>query len=490
MKLNRPFYALAIMVIAGMLPIVVIAQTPANADSHGPATAQANTPSGRQASPSVSLWLTNPDQSALFQRQPANLMFAPPAGNHPTITVDTSSTFQTMDGFGYTLTGGSASLIDGLHREARQALLRELFSTDSGCIGISYLRISIGSSDMDASVFSYDDMPAGKKDPALTDFTIARDQQHLIPILRSILALNPHIKILGSPWSAPSWMKDNDTTKGGRLDPANYKVYALYLVKYIQAMKAAGIPIDAITPQNEPMNPKNNPSMVVTDTAEAAFVRTALGPAFQQAGLTTKIIVWDHNCDMPEYPLYILGDAAAAAYVDGSAFHLYMGDVSALSTVHNAYPHKNIYFTEEYTAGGSSFAGDLSWHVANLIIGAPRNWARNVLEWNLAADPNLNPHTPGGCNTCLGALTIGSSVTRNVSYYIIAHAAKFVRPGSVRVASTMTDGLPNVAYQTPAGKKVLIVLNQTGTARTFNISFRGQAVTTTLMAGAVGTYVW
>jgi glucosylceramidase len=285
-------------------------------------------------------------------------------------------------------------------------------------------------------------------------------------------------------------MKDNEATSGGHLDPVYYKAYARYLVKYIRAMKAAGIPIAAITPQNEPMNPRNNPSMVMTDTAEANFVGTALGPAFRAAGCAAKIIVWDHNCDLPEYPLYILRDAKAARYVDGSAFHLYRGEISAMSKVHHAFPEKRLYFTEEYTAGGSDFGGDLSWHIANLIIGAPRNWARNVLEWNLAADSLLEPHTPGGCSTCMGALTIGDSVTRNVSYYIIAHASRFVRPGSVRVASTVNADLPNVAFQTPDGRKVLIVLNQAGDNRTFHISFKGRQATTSLMAGAVATYVW
>jgi glucosylceramidase len=255
-------------------------------------------------------------------------------------------------------------------------------------------------------------------------------------------------------------------------------------------MKAEGIPIDAITPQNEPMNPNNNPSMTLTADQEAAFIKNNLGPALQAAGLTTKIIAFDHNCGNPEYPLAVLADPNAFKYVDGSAFHLYGGDISALSQMHNAYPSKNVYFTEQWVGGPGNFPTDLGWALKNLIIGAPRNWSRNVLEWNLAADPNYQPHTVGGCGTCLGALTIGTTITRNVSYYIIAHAAKFVRPGSFRIDSNIPGNLQNVAFVRPDGKKVLIVYNDSNLSQTFNIQFNGKMVTSSLDGGAVGTYVW
>ncbi|TAM98597.1 MAG: glucosylceramidase, partial [Chitinophagaceae bacterium] len=223
---------------------------------------------------------------------------------------------------------------------------------------------------------------------------------------------------------------------------------------------------------------------------EGNFVKNDLGPAFKAAGLNTKIIIYDHNCDRPDYPLYILADPDASQYVDGSAFHLYAGNITALSQVHNAYPDKNVYFTEQYTGGPGNFGPDLDWAVQNLIIGATRNWSKNVLEWNLASDPNYEPHTPGGCTTCMGALTIGSSVTRNESYYIIASASKFVRPGAVRVNSNITGNLQNVAFRNTDGTKVLIVLNTGTTTQSFNIQFNGEMVTTGLNAGAVGTYVW
>jgi len=268
-------------------------------------------------------------------------------------------------------------------------------------------------------------------------------------------------------------------------------VYANYLVKYVQGMKAQGITIDAITPQNEPLNPNNNPSMYMTAIQEDSFVRYNLGPVFQSNNISTKIILYDHNCDHPEYPTSILDDASTRAYVDGSAFHLYAGDISALTTVHNAYPTKNLYFTEQYTASNGNFGNDLKWHLKNVIIGSMRNWSRNALEWNLANDATFSMHTPGGCTTCKGAVTISSNtVTRNVAYYIVAHASKFVPFGSIRVTSNTSGSLNNVAFKTPSGKKVLIVENDGHSSQNFNIAFKGKWVTTTLPAGGVGTYVW
>jgi glucosylceramidase len=436
--------------------------------------------------------LTNADKSALLQRQNVALNFSTGPAVEPVITVDTTQTFQSIDGFGYALTGGSAQLIYGLPSSQRAALLNELFLTDSNHIGVSYLRVTIGASDMSSRVFSYDDNASpAQPDLTLANFDLSDDKATLVPLLQEIVALNPSIKILACPWSAPLWMKDNNNAKAGSLQSIYYDVYAQYFVKYLNAMKAAGVTIDAITPQNEPLNPYNTPSMVMQATDEEEFVKNHLGPALQTAGLATKIIVWDHNCDVPSYPETILADANAAKYVDGSGWHLYGGDISAMSVVHNAYPTKNIYFTEQYVAGPGNFASDLEWAMKNLIIGAPRNWSRNVLEWNMAADQNYGPHTVGGCGNCQGAFTInGTSVGRNTSYYIIAHASKFVRPGSVRVNSNIPGSLQNVAYRTPDGKKVLIVLNDTNSGQTFTVQFNGKNFSTTLNGGAVGTYIW
>ncbi len=371
----------------------------------------------------VAFWLTNPDKSVLLEKQNLALNFSSGPAVQPVITVDTTTTYQQMDGFGYCMTGGSAQLIYGLPPGQRQAIEQELFTTDSTYIGVSYLRLTMGASDMSARVFSYDDNASpSQPDTTLANFTLSDDSLYLVPLLTEILAINPYIKLLATPWSPPAWMKTNDNPSGGSLLPQYYSVYAQYFVKYILAMRANGIAISAMTPQNEPLNANNNPACVMSDTAEDIFVRQYLGPAFQAAGLSTKIIVYDHNCDQPGYPEYILGDATAAQYVDGSAFHLYAGDISALSAVHTLFPNKNLYFTEQYVGGPGNFQNDMEWAIKNLIVGAPRNWSRNVLEWNLAADQNYGPHTAGGCSTCLGAYTINGTVGEQ-EYVVLYHCA-------------------------------------------------------------------
>jgi glucosylceramidase len=434
--------------------------------------------------------LTTPDKSVLFASQP-DIVFQSDSTSSTTIAVDTVLRFQSMDGFGYTLTGGSAQLINALPDSTQSALLKELFTTEANGIGISFLRISIGASDLDDHVFSYDDLPKGKTDVALKNFTLAEDQKNLIPVLKKILALNPSIKIMGSPWSAPAWMKTNGHPKGGSLKKEFYAAYAQYFVKYLQNMQNEGISLHSITIQNEPENPNNTPSMLMTAAEQVEFVKNHLGPAFAKVNIQTRIIIFDHNCDHPEYAFEILGDTAARKFVNGTAFHMYLGEISAMSQVHDTHPDKDVYFTEQWTSGDGEFGGDLKWHTYQLLIGASRNWSKTVLEWNLAADPQFNPHTSdGGCDRCLGALTIGNGITRNVSYYIIAHASKAIRPNAVRVRSNMHDALSNVAFQNEDGSKVLLVLNNTNVSQNFQIKFGKQFASSTLSAGAVATYYW
>jgi glucosylceramidase len=443
-------------------------------------------PTGNQ---NIEIWLTKGDQSALLQKQTSGPSFGTATNNYPFVDVDTTAVMQTIDGFGYTLTSGSAEVINTLSPGIKADLLNELFGSSVNSIGVSYLRISIGASDLSSSVYTYDDLPAGDTDVDLDNFSLDPDKDDLIPLLKQILAINPSIKILATPWTPPVWMKDNGNSVGGILKPEYYSVYAQYFVKYIQAMKNEGITIDAITPQNEPLHPGNNPSMYMSAAEQTTFIKSHLGPAFQAASISTKIIVYDHNADQWVYPVTILNDPAAKAFVDGSAFHLYAGNIGDLSQVHNQHPDKHIYFTEQYTASNGSFDGDFRWHMRNLIIGATRNWSRNVLEWNLANDPSFGPHTPGGCTTCKGALTIGASITRNVAYYIIAQASKFVPPGSVRIGSGLAN-TQNVAFKTPSGKKVLIVLNDAAQTISFNIRFNGKWAPASLPAGAAATYIW
>lgn len=439
----------------------------------------------------VDFWLTKGDKSALLEKQSTILSFGTVANAFPVINVDSAAVFQQIDGFGYTLTGGSAQLINNLPDNQKTSLLQELFGRQTGNIGINYIRLSMGASDLDEAVFSYNDLASGETDINLTKFSIQKDQLHLIPILKRILAIQPGIKILATPWSPPVWMKTNTNSVGGQLIPTYYAAYAAYFVKYITAMKNEGITIDAITPQNEPLHGGNNPSLEMSALQQADFIKNHLGPAFAAASITTKIIIYDHNCDRTDYPLSILNDADARKYVNGSAFHLYAGDIGALSVVRQAFTDKSIYFTEQYTASTGDFAGDLRWHIRNVIIGSMRNYSRNALEWNLANDAGFGPHTLGGCTTCKGALTIsGTNVTRNVAYYIIAHASAFVPAGSVRITSTQQGNFLSTAFLNPQGKKVLIVLNDNNASGNFNLQFNGKWVTVALESGAVATFVW
>lgn len=440
----------------------------------------------------VDFWLTKGDQSVLLTKQSGILGFNTTSNTYANIEVNESQKYQTVDGFGYTLTGGSADVINQLNASKKNALLQELFGSGENSIGINYIRISIGASDLHSTTFTYDDLPNGNTDLDLAKFSLDKDKSSVIALLKEILAINPKILILATPWSAPHWMKDESSFKGGKLQTQYYDVYAKYFVKYIQQMKAEGITIDAITPQNEPLNPNNTPSMVMTALEQANFIKNNLGPAFKAAGITTKIITYDHNCDVPDYPKSILADAAAYPFIDGSAFHLYAGDISVLSDVYNAYPSKNVYFTEQWTSSTGSFNGDLKWHLKNVIIGSMRNWSKNALEWNLANNINFGPHTDGGCTECKGALTINGSDSfqRNVAYYVIAHASKFVPTGSVRIGSNISGNLQNVAFITPSGSKVLIVENDGSGTEFFNIKFKDKWVAMSLDAGSVGTYTW
>jgi glucosylceramidase len=450
-------------------------------------------PATAQHKGSVSVWLSTLDRSSLLAQQPQPLEFQKAKSTLPTIDVDAGRKFQTMDGFGLALTGGSAQLIMQMSAPQRAALLRELFGRGTGDIGISYLRVSLGSSDMNDHPFTYDDLPPGETDADLAKFSLGPDQTSVVPVLQQILAINPSIPILATPWSAPAWMKTNGKLKGGSLRPEDYDIYARYFLKSVQTMRASGIPIAAVAPQNEPLNPDNTPSLVMQASEEDQFIRQSLGPVFRQAGLATKIFIYDHNCDRPDYPLTILADPQARQLVDGSAFHLYAGDIKALTKVHDAWPDKNIYFTEQMVIDDRHNPQlEIASPVKDLVIGAPRNWARNVLLWNLAADPQFEPHTnDGGCPVCEGAITLDDDrVTRNAAYYTIAHASKFVPPGSVRIASSASDTVPNVAFLTPQGRMVLIVANNGASPQNFEIRWRGKSAAATLSAGAVATYVW
>tara|TARA_R110002051_G_scaffold115026_1_gene188005 strand:+ start:471 stop:1916 length:1446 start_codon:yes stop_codon:yes gene_type:complete len=408
------------------------------------------------------------------------------------VVVDDKATYQEIDGFGFTLTGGSALHMSQMSASARAALIQELFGSGTNTIGVSYLRLSVGGSDLDEYPWSYNDLPKGATDVDLAQFSLGYDTLYLIPVLKEILEISPNLKLMGSPWSPPSWMKDNQDTRGGSLLPKYQNVYANYLAKYIQEMSKHGITIDALTIQNEPLHPGNNPSLLMLAEQQADFIKNNLGPTFKTLGIQTKIIIYDHNADHPEYPISILNDADAAQYIDGSAFHLYGGEIGALTLVHEAHPSKNLYFTEQWVGAPGNFEGDVAWHNETLIIGATRNWSKTVLEWNLAADKNLKPHTDrGGCDRCLGALTItGDSVVRNPAYYTIAQASKFIPAGSRRIASNTFENLPNVAFITPASEVVVILQNKEGVDKTVKITVYENSFFIEIPAKSIGSLVY
>ena len=399
--------------------------------------------------------------------------------------------FQKIEGFGYTLTGGSAALLHQLPSQKRDAILQEIFGQGPNALNVNYLRISMGASDLDAAVFSYDDLVAGTVDPDLTKMSIAKDLERLIPILKEIKAIQPNLKLMATPWSPPVWMKDNGQSKGGHLLPKYYATYAQYFVKYIQLMRAEGLTINAVTIQNEPEHGGNNPSMLMTAEEQTKFIKNHLGPLFKNQGINTEIVIWDHNADNPNYPIQILNDSIAKSYVSAAAFHLYLGHESALSKVYHAHPDKKIYFTEQWTGAKGNFAGDFMWHMEHVVIGTMANWSSLVLEWNLANDPNFGPHTPGGCTECLGAMTIaGSEIKRNVSYYIIGQVAPFVPRGAFRVETkSVNTQIQSIGFVRPDGKKVLLALN-TGKECVFTIDFEQKKYNFTLPEKSASTIVW
>ncbi|XEC94236.1 glycoside hydrolase family 30 beta sandwich domain-containing protein [Paenibacillus tarimensis] len=445
---------------------------------------------------SVQLWLTTPDKSRLLERQP-DLSFAPEeSAGETTVDVDEAQTYQTMDGFGASMTDASAWLIaNRLGPEKRNELMAKLFDRSEG-IGISYLRVPMGASDFALDHYSYNDLPEGESDPELRRFSIEYDEAYIIPTLLHAREINPDLKLMGSPWSAPGWMKTSGSLIGGSLNIEHFGTYADYFVKFIKAYDAAGLPIDAVTPQNEPHHvPADYPGMRMDALQQAEWIKNGLGPALAEAGLETKIVIWDHNWDETYYPLTVLNDPEASRYIAGTAFHGYAGEVSGQSKVKEAHSEKDIYFTE--SSGGAwstNFGDNLKWDMQNLIIGATRHWARTVLKWNLALDENGGPHK-GGCQDCRGVVTIDSATGEfilNEEYYAFGHASKFVIPGARRIESTALEagGIENVAFQNPDGSIVLVALNSADSVKAFIVRWKGESFRTSLPAGAAATYVW
>ncbi|MEU6860980.1 RICIN domain-containing protein [Glycomyces sp. NPDC046736] len=444
--------------------------------------------SAQAAQGQADVWVTTADQSKLLARQPS-VPFGS-GGTGPVITVDTGTTYQTMDGFGASFTDSSAWLVQNeLDQSQRDQLMQRLFGDDSG-IGLSMVRQPFGASDFTANNadYTYDDTCCD-----LGDFSIGHDLPYTVPILQQAKAINPDLKIMGTPWTAPAWMKTNNSLFGGQLAPDRFDDYADYLAATVEAYRSHGLPIYAVTPQNEPHHETGSyPSMRMTWQDQAALIGDHLGPALEGTG--TKIIAWDHNWDEAYYPINVLNDPEANRYAAGSAFHCYGGDVSAQSQVHDAHPGKDLWFTE--CSGGewaTDFGGNLKWNMQNLVIGSTRNWAKGITLWNMALDQNHGP-TNGGCADCRGVVTVDTgngAVTYNVEYYVLGHISKFVEPGATRIASTSTPGdIETVAFRNPDGTIALLALNAGSGERTFTVSQGGQDFGYTLPAGAVATFTW
>lgn len=434
----------------------------------------------------VTPFITSGDQTRLLQQQ-GTVSFGTNSGTNPsTVTVNAGTTYQTMDGFGYTLTEGSAEVISGMAATQQNQLLNDLYNPNTG-LNASVIRISIAASDLSNSSYSYNETSG---DTNMNNFSLnGPDLTYLIPIIKKIQLINPNIKILATPWSAPRWMKTNGSWVGGSLQTQYYAAYARYFVKYIAAMQAQGIPIWGITPQNEPENPNNEPSMLMNSTEQKNFINQQLGPQMAAAGYGgVKIIAFDHNCDNTAYPIDVLNNSS---YVDGAAFHLYLGNISAMSTVRNS-TNKNVYFTEQYTGSGGSFAGDFGWHMQNVVIGSTNNWSKTVLEWNAANNSSLGPRTPGGCNTCLGAITVNNSTsyTKNVAFYIIGQISKYVKPGAVRIGSSSTNGsILSVGFKNPDGSTALVIYNSGG-SNTIKVVSGSSAFNYTVPGSSAVTFTW
>jgi glucosylceramidase len=462
--------------------------------------------------------VTTPD-GALKLSDQRSVAFQPGGSSALTITVDPSRGYQRMDGFGAAITDSAASVLYRLDKPTRDATMADLFGRTGD--RLSVLRQPMGSSDFVAGPhYTYDDVPAGETDPGLRHFSVAHDEAQILPLLRQALALNPRLKIIATPWSPPAWMKTSQSLIGGRLidDPRIYDAYARYFVQFIQAYQRAGVPVYAVTLQNEPQNrhPNGYPGTDMPVAQEAKLIE-ALGPMLRAAHLHTLILGYDRNwsehpddiASTPpgedpetEYPTELLR-TAAARWIAGIAYHCYAGDPSRQTQLHDAFPEKGIWFTECSGSHGPAdppaqvFSDTLKWHARNLVIGVTRNWAKTMINWNLALDPSGGPHN-GGCGTCSGVVTVGpgDTVTRNAEYYTLGHLARFVDPGAVRVASTSfgTTGwngqIMDVAFRNPDGSTALVVHNENDDPRSFAVQQGGESFDYTLPGGALATFVW
>lgn len=444
------------------------------------------------ANQAVRWWLTKSDKSQLFSPQ-ADLAWGTYDGQPGVrpITVDGSQQYQSMLGFGAAITDAASSVVWAMPTPNRDALMDEMFG-GSG-LKLDVVRLPMGSSDFARFSYTYDD--SASPDPTLANFSVATDETATIPLLQAALQRNPNLKIFAVPWSAPAWMKTNGSLNAGSLKPEYFSVYADYFVKFVQAYEAHGLPIYAVCPQNEPLHTTGSyPSMAMSAVDEATFIGQYLGPAFAAASITTRILAYDHNWDNTSYASTVFDDAQAGSYTSGSAWHAYAGSVTVQTTVHNAYPTKDIYFTEITASQPDNFGSDLQWFMRNIGIGAPYNWARTSIYWNLALDENNGPLN-GGYTTGQGVVRVTSStaaITRYSTYYGLQHLSQHIQPGAKRIGCTNygTGYVLATAYRNPDGTTVCHVLCDAQSAQTFKLIADGNSVSFTLQPGDVVTCIW
>lgn len=414
--------------------------------------------------------------------------------------------YQEVDGFGLAITQASCFNLLLMKEEDRQAFLEEIFSREKG-LGSSLIRVCIGGSDFSMDEFTWCDTPG------IENFGIhPLDQEYLFPILDQIYRINPAVQIIGSPWSCPRWMKMSeggdpsyDAWTGGRLNPEHYQAYAQYFVRWIRTMESRGYKIRAVTLQNEPLNRGNSMSLYMGWKDQLAFIKEAVGPAFRSAGITAKLLLFDHNYNYDgisseaDYPLHILEDEEVAQYVAGSAWHNYGGYVSTLDKIHNRFPDKDIYFTEASIGTWNySFDACLINDFRDIFLGTLGRWGKGVTLWNLMLDDEHKPYRPGGCNTCWGAVTIPAknhgldALVRNSHYYNVAHCSKVLQPGAVRLGTSgyTSDGLTYQWYRNPDGSQAVILLNEGGSEVRVNFISSKVAVPCRVPARAIQSVLW
>jgi glucosylceramidase len=446
--------------------------------------------------PFVEVWLSTADHRLKLAQQ-SNLALLPRGTDPADIDVDIGTTYQSMTGFGASMTDASAWLIHNkLSADQRDSLMHELYG-EAPNLNLNMMRLPIGASDFSLGLYTMDDMPFGQSDPQLRHFNVAPTLDDLVPVIRQALSINPGLLIVASSWTAPAWMKGNQNLTGGELLPQYEGTFAEYLVRYVDAYRDLGIPIFALTLQNEPLYaPVAYPGMTMDPDVRARVIKH-LGPKLAKRTPRTQILEWDHNWAVPQQPLAVLSDPDVARYVDGVAWHCYEGSPFEQGKVHRAHPDKDTYITE--CTGGDwplDMNGELLWFSRNLLVTGTRQWARGVIYWNLALDENHGPQF-GGCRLCKGIITIDSEtgeVTRNDEYYAIAHFSRFVLPGALRVKSTDTDkekGVANVAFQNAIdGSVVMVMVNINKEARRVSVTEGTSRFEYEMPAESVATLVW